>query len=224
MTACLSQAIGQARSTTRIRRAGLLRRRRRIVVRRPASSLSDNTTLCCTFVESCSRRRPTPRVDASFVKVVSGAESATHRCLVSFLSAPQGTKVCRYNWHSAGSLGWQFAVLKYKYIFQIKHTEAILSNTTRKLLRFEISKMLIAVLKNKLSGLTVIIFGTLSFPIKAKFHYTGPRGPARTRADPHGLCRRPARTQRSFSETPAAKKVRAGPVGSGRLQQGAAVS
>jgi len=32
----------------------------------------------------------------------------------------------------------------------------------------------------------------------------------RTRLDPHKLCRRPARTQRSF----AAKKVRAGPVGS----------
>jgi len=32
----------------------------------------------------------------------------------------------------------------------------------------------------------------------------------RTRPDPRGLCRRPARTQRSF----AAKKVRAGPVGS----------
>ena len=44
----------------------------------------------------------------------------------------------------------------------------------------------------------------------AKFHYTGP---TRTRPDPRGLCRRPARTQRSF----AAKKsvrVRAGPVGS----------
>ena len=27
-----------------------------------------------------------------------------------------GTKVCRYNWHSAGSLGWPFPVLKYKYI------------------------------------------------------------------------------------------------------------
>jgi len=51
----------------------------------------------------------------------------------------------------------------------------------------------------------------------AKFHYTGPTGPDRTRTDPHGLCRRPARAQRSF----AAKKsvqVRAGPVGSGRVR------
>ena len=36
-------------------------------------------------------------------------------------------------------------MLKYKYIFQIKYTEAILSNNTRELLRFEITKMLIAV-------------------------------------------------------------------------------
>jgi len=48
---------------------------------------------------------------------------------------------------------------------------------------------------------------------KAKFHYTGPTGHDRTRADPDGLCGRPARTQRSFSETQAAEKVRAGPVG-----------
>jgi len=60
--------------------------------------------------------------------------------------------LCRYNWHNAGSLGWPLAVLKYKYIFQIKYTEAILSNNTRKLLWSEISKMLIAVLKMNLSG------------------------------------------------------------------------
>jgi len=60
-----------------------------------------------------------------------------------------GTKVCRYNWHSAGSLGWPFPMLKYKYIFQIKYTEAILSNITRKLFWFEISKMLIAVAGDK---------------------------------------------------------------------------
>ena len=38
-------------------------------------------------------------------------------------------------------------MLKYKYIFQIKYTEAILSNGTRKLLLFEITQMVIAVLK-----------------------------------------------------------------------------
>ena len=34
------------------------------------------------------------------------------------------------------------------YVFLIKYTKAILSNGTRKLLRFEITKMLIAVLRN----------------------------------------------------------------------------
>jgi len=33
-------------------------------------------------------------------------------------------------------------MLKYKFIFQIKYTEAILSNITRKLLWFEITKMI----------------------------------------------------------------------------------
>jgi len=57
-------------------------------------------------------------------------------------------------------------MLKYKYIFQIKYTEAkyteaISSNSTRKLL-FEITKMLIAVFKIKFIVLFTIIFGTLS--------------------------------------------------------------
>ena len=79
-----------------------------------------------------------------------------------------GTKVRRYNKHTAGSMGWPFTMLKYKYIFQIKYTEATLSNSTRKLLWFEISKMLIAVKKNnKFTVSFIIIFGTLSFPISA---------------------------------------------------------
>ena len=62
--------------------------------------------------------------------------------------------MCRYNWHSAGSLGWPFPVLKYRYIFQIKYRpkEAILSNSTLKLLWFEISKMLTADAKPHISG------------------------------------------------------------------------
>ena len=38
-------------------------------------------------------------------------------------------------------------MLRYKYIFQIKYTEAILSNTIQKLLWFEITKMLTEVKK-----------------------------------------------------------------------------
>jgi len=44
-----------------------------------------------------------------------------------------------------GSLRRPFLMLKYQYLFQIKYTAAILSNSTRKLLWFEITKMLIAV-------------------------------------------------------------------------------
>ena len=61
----------------------------------------------------------------------------------------QGSKVCRYNWHSAGSLGWPFSMLNYEYIFR-QYTKAVLSNSTRELLWFEITKMLIAVWEKKL--------------------------------------------------------------------------
>jgi len=29
-----------------------------------------------------------------------------------------GTEVCRYNWHSAGSPGWSFSMLKYECVFK----------------------------------------------------------------------------------------------------------
>jgi len=32
----------------------------------------------------------------------------------------QGTKVRRYNWHSAGSLGWPFPVLKFSLVYFLK--------------------------------------------------------------------------------------------------------
>jgi len=47
--------------------------------------------------------------------------------------------------------------------FRIKCTEVILSNSTRELLRFEITKMLIAVLTNKVVVSFRIILDTLSF-------------------------------------------------------------
>jgi len=58
-------------------------------------------------------------------------------------------------------------MLKYKYIFQIKYTEGILSNSTWKLLWFKITKVLIAVFKKGLRFITsfITIFITLSFPI-----------------------------------------------------------
>jgi len=63
-------------------------------------------------------------------------------------------------------LGWPFPMLKYTSIFPIKYTEAILSKSTRKLLCFEITKMLVVVLKNNFIVLFIIISGTLSlFPL-----------------------------------------------------------
>jgi len=49
------------------------------------------------------------------------------------------------------SLGWPFPM--HKYISQIKYMEGILSNSARKLLWFEITKMLIAFEKNLLCHL-----------------------------------------------------------------------
>jgi len=64
-------------------------------------------------------------------------------------------------------------MLKYKYISQIKYAEKVLSNSTRKLLWFEITRMLIAVFRkiNLLCHLLkflafIKIFGTLSFPMR----------------------------------------------------------
>jgi len=57
-----------------------------------------------------------------------------------------GNDSVQYNWHFAGFLGWPFAVLKYKYIFFSNKTYGSnSSNGTRKLVWFEITKVLIAV-------------------------------------------------------------------------------
>ena len=76
-----------------------------------------------------------------------------------------GTKVCRYNWRSAGSLGWPFPVLKHKYNFQITYTEAILSNSVVKLLWFEITKMLIVKVKVKFSHTRYRALGPELIPV-----------------------------------------------------------
>ena len=56
--------------------------------------------------------------------------------------------------------------------FQTEYAEAILSNSTRKLLWFEISKMMIAVYKNNFIVLFITIFGTLSFPTGNDFRHS----------------------------------------------------
>ena len=59
-------------------------------------------------------------------------------------------------------------MLKDEYIFKQNIRKQVFSNSTRKLLWFEITKLVIAV-KNKFLVLLIVIFGTLSFPL-----YVGP--------------------------------------------------
>jgi len=56
-------------------------------------------------------------------------------------------------------------MVKSEYIFQIKYTKAMLSDSNWKLLCFEISKILIAVLKSKFIVLIIIVFCSLSFRV-----------------------------------------------------------
>jgi len=51
-----------------------------------------------------------PEINVSVTRTVPGS-FARHR---ERDNVTYGTKVCRYNWHSAGSLGWPFPMLKYK--------------------------------------------------------------------------------------------------------------
>ena len=86
---------------------------------------------------SLSKHRPNNYIVASerFDVMVLGVCSVRNRCIcITFtaVAVSYGTNVCRYNWHSAGSLGWPFPALKYQYNFQIKYAEAILPNNTRK--------------------------------------------------------------------------------------------
>ena len=72
-------------------------------------------------------------------------------------SVPIQLAQCSFPWLAI------FNTKKWKYIFEIKYTATTLSNSTLKLLWFEIAKMLIAVLKRKFTVLFIINFGTLSF-------------------------------------------------------------
>jgi len=80
---------------------------------------------------------------------------------------------CRYNWHSASSLDWPFPMLKYSHIFQVKHTEAVLLNNTWKLLRFEVTEMLIEVYEKNYRVIycdfrhTFVPYRSVSVPEKA---------------------------------------------------------
>jgi len=77
-------------------------------------------------------------------------------------------KVCRYDWHSAGSLDWPFPVLKYKHNFPSKMYGSDFCQTALgNCYGLKLQKMLIAV-KNKFIVSFIIIFGTLSFPVERR--------------------------------------------------------
>jgi len=69
----------------------------------------------------------------------------------------QGMKVCRYNWHSVGSLCWPFPMLKYKYLFQIKYMAAILMNQLGNCHGLKLPKCWLQ-LKNQFIVLFIVIF------------------------------------------------------------------
>jgi len=69
--------------------------------------------ITCHFPDTVTSTRAVPTAGCL------GMERFTRFTIVAS-SLRKGTKVRRYNWSSAGSLGWPFPMPKYKYIFQIK--------------------------------------------------------------------------------------------------------
>jgi len=130
---------------------------------------------------------PTPRlglVGQSLVLIL-GLERLEH----------MGNDVCRYDWHSAGSLGWPFPMEKYKYTTYFSNKifgSCFIKSSTRKLLWFEIS---ILHLKNKFIVSFTIIFATLSFHIPRSAGLPPPAA----RYDMATVTYRPWPTHESFS-------------------------
>jgi len=87
-------------------------------------------------------------------------------CLAAwFWDQMDGTKVCRHNWHGAGSLGLLFPLLKYRYIFQIKYTEKqFFSEQHSETVTAWNYQNADCSLKNTFVALFIIIFRALSFP------------------------------------------------------------
>jgi len=104
---------------------------------------SQQTTCRSVHVESsraaCCIRRLILREVRRFWDTTHGTSqsSVTHR---------YGTKVCRYNWHSAGSLGWLLSITNAK-IFSYKIHGSNVNKQHSETVVFEISKMLMSVLK-----------------------------------------------------------------------------
>jgi len=74
--------------------------------------------------------------------------------------------VCRYNWHSAGSLGWPFPINKNISFEQNRPTQKQFYQTALgNCCCLKLAKCGCSLKKTKFSVLSVIIFGTLSFPV-----------------------------------------------------------
>ena len=82
---------------------------------RRSSSSSSSSSVSETSESVVCRRCPLicdKRIRAAIVAAPPACKHA-----VAYL---RGTKVCRYNWHSAGSLGWPFPMTEYKFFFSNK--------------------------------------------------------------------------------------------------------
>ena len=84
-------------------------------LRRPAGETSTTTTRACRRASTC-RRRTSAIHDIPASSTQPASVSRPPGWPAGALAL--GTKVCRYNWHSAGSLGWPFPTLKYKKNFR----------------------------------------------------------------------------------------------------------
>jgi len=78
------------------------------------------------------------------------------------------TTVCRYDWHSAGSLGWPYPMLRYNFFSNKIHV----SNCVRNFIKQHSETVMVwnyqyadCSLKNKFVVLFIIIFGTFSFAV-----------------------------------------------------------
>jgi len=93
---------------------------------------------------------------------VHARNDLTVLCLA--LSVGIGKEVCRYNWRSAGSLGWPFPMLQYKYIFQKNTRKQFYQTTLGNCYGFKLPKYRLQ-LKNKIIMSFIIIFCKRSLPI-----------------------------------------------------------
>jgi len=89
-----------------------------------------------------------------------------------------GNEVCRYNWHSAGSMGWPFPMLNIglNIFFKQKKYGSNFSKQHSKTIMVRNYKNADCSLKNNFVVLFIIIFGTLSFPVKGNPYSITERG------------------------------------------------